>query len=488
MKNIQTILKPNINAIENNMAWLLIAVLMGYLVASGGFAFVGLLVIIPFSVLFIHLLFKKPLLGLFVSLLLSFFVLGLGRYIKNIPFGLTVDGVLVLTYIIIFFKSFSNRQIWHIESKTVVWLTLVWFLYNLLQFFNPESLSRAAWFYAMRGTALYMMLIIPLVLLLFKTKKHILFFLILWGALSFLGSIKGIMQKHIGLDQAEMIWLEEGGKVTHLLFGKLRIFSFYSDAGQFGASQGHTGVVGLILFFLLKNKTLRFFFLIVSVAGFYGLMISGTRGAIAVPAAGFFLLIFLLKRWNLVIVMVIIMASIFWFFKYTNIGNSNYTINRMRTAFDPNDASLQARIENQRKLKSYLATRPFGGGIGSAGNWGQRFSPNGFLANVPTDSWFVMIWAEQGIVGLLLHIFILIAILIKGIWNSLKKLTNSFFRIVNTALTCGIFGIIVASYGNGVFGQMPTGIIVYISVALVFLMPVIEKNQKNNHKIKTIVI
>jgi hypothetical protein len=38
----------------------------------------------------------------------------------------------------------------------------------------------------------------------------------------------------------------------------------------------------------------------------------------------------------------------------------------MRSAFDPNDPSLQVRLDNQKILKGYLATRPFGAGIGHA--------------------------------------------------------------------------------------------------------------------------
>jgi hypothetical protein len=34
------------------------------------------------------------------------------------------------------------------------------------------------------------------------------------------------------------------------------------------------------------------------------------------------------------------------------------------------------------------------------------------------------------------------------------------------ALFCGLSGILVASYSNQVFGQMPTGIIIYLSIVL----------------------
>ncbi len=139
----------------------------------------------------------------------------------------------------------------------------------------------------------------------------------------------------------------------------------------------------------------------------------------------------------------------------------------MRSAFDPNDPSLQVRLENQKKLKVYLATRPLGGGIGHAGVKAQRFLPNSFLANVATDSWYVLIWAETGIIGLIIHLFILIYILARGSFIIMFRLTDPDLKILMSALLSGMAGILVASYGNAVVGTMPTSILIYTSMALV---------------------
>jgi len=49
--------------------------------------------------------------------------------------------------------------------------------------------------------------------------------------------------------------------------------------------------------------------------------------------------------------------------------------------------------------------------LGATGNWGQRFTPHSFLANTATDSWYVMIWADTGIVGLIYYLFMIFFIL-----------------------------------------------------------------------------
>jgi cell division protein FtsW (lipid II flippase) len=205
------------------------------------------------------------------------------------------------------------------------------------------------------------------------------------------------------------------------------------------------------------------------------MMISGTRGSIAVPFAGLALFVFVRKNVRAMILGAMLAISIFIFFKYTYIGQGNYTIQRMRTAFNPEDASLMVRLENQRRLKAYMASRPFGGGLGSSGGWGLRFSPNTFLANVPTDSWYVAIWAEQGIIGLLLHLFILFYVLGKSAYLIMFKLRNDEVKYKLSALAAGMFGIMAASYGNGVLGQMPTGIIIYSTIAYLSMAQELDK-------------
>lgn len=455
---------------------LFVTLLSGVAIGKKGLTAAVMLMMIPFVVLVVIRVFEVPKTALYLVLIIGFLANGLGRYIKGIPFGLSIDGLLVLCYVAIFFKGFNERVDWSPASRDITALAAVWYGYAIFQLVNPEALSRVAWFYAMRGVSLYMFLMIPLLLMLFNNHRDLKRVLYLWGIMSLLATFKGFLQLNVGVDPWEQAWLDGGGEITHILFGKLRVFSFYSDAGQFGASQAHTGVMASIVFLHAKHPKEKIFFAILALASFYGMFISGTRGAIAVPAAGFFLYIILIRNVKLVTLGIIAGISVFIFFKYTTIGNDVYAIRRMRTAFDPNDPSLQVRLENQRRLKTYLATRPFGGGIGSAGNWGQRFTPNGFLANVPTDSWYVMIWAEQGIVGLVLHLGILFFILIKGSYLAMTKVRDPDLQGKLFALAAGMMGIMAASYGNGVLGQSPTGPLLYSSMAFLFLSEQLQQS------------
>ncbi|RRQ49502.1 O-antigen ligase domain-containing protein [Maribacter algicola] len=455
---------------------LLLSVILitSYLTATKGIVATLAVLVLPLVAMYVGALFVNPRIGIITILIFNFFVLGIGRYIP-MTWGLLMDGIMVLMYLSLFFKAFKIKVPWSRASSQLTLLVSVWFGYAVLQIVNPEAVSVAAWFYAMRGLALYQWLFVPLVFILFNKHKDLHVFFIIWGVLSFMATLKGMQQLIFGVDKWEQAWLDAGGDVTHILFGKLRIFSFYSDAGQFGASQGHTGVVFGILALFAKNRKFQLFCGVVAMAGLIGMMISGTRGAIAVPAMGGVMFILVRKHMPSIIMGVLMGIGVFVFFKYTTIGNDNDQIRRMRTAFDPNDASLEMRRINQEKLRGYLATRPLGGGIGSTGNWGKRFSPNTFLANTATDSWFVAVWADTGVVGLYLHLFILFFILVTGAYNVMYKIRDVWLKGQITALVCGMAGIMLASYGNGVFGQFPTCILMYTGMVFMFIAPKMDR-------------
>lgn len=452
----------------------ILAVIIAMMGMMGVFVFVGLFVVIGI----VYGIFDRPKRGILLLVILGFFVTGLARYITA-PWGLTMDALLVLIYIALFFKGFAEKIKWSKAKSSLTLLVSIWMGYIFLQIGNPEAESIQAWFYAMRGVALYQFLSIPLLFLLFNKQKDLNTFFIIWGLLSLLGTLKGFQQFHFGVDPFEQRWLNQGGAQTHILFGKLRVFSFYSDAGQFGASQAQSGVVfGILALFKKGNLKLKAFFILVAFTGFFGMLISGTRGAIAVPALGGVTFLILKKNTKILVLGSVVGMAIFIFFAYTNIGQGNAEIRRMRTAFDPNDASLQVRLDNQNKLKNYMAVRPFGGGVGATGNWGQRFTPHTFLANTATDSWYVMIWADTGVVGLVYYLFMLFFILITGAYHVMFRIQDEGLKGQITALTCGMAGIMLASYGNGVFGQMPTGMIMYVSMVFMFISPKIDQQKR----------
>lgn len=400
--------------------------------------------------------------GFYLLMAANFLSVGLTRYI-DLPLGLFIDIILIAIFFIYFLKQFKDISFSQLKNPVFI-LVVTWMGFNFLQIVNPEARSFEAWFYAMRGVALYFILTLLVGYLCINHKSDFNWFITMWFLFSIAGALWGIKQLYIGLDEGEKAWLSvPGNSTTHLLFGRLRVFSFYSDAGQFGASQAHTALVATILSISEKGTLKRIFFIVTALLCFYGMLISGTRGAFAIPVIGTFTYLLLIRKFKVIAAGTIIMAVIIFILKFTFIGQGNYQIQRLRSSLNPQDASFQVRLDNQKRLATYLNTHLLGGGVGSGGYWGQRFSPGTFLANLALDSWYVRIAAEYGYIGLVFYLTMMIVIVIYSL-KQIKSGEEEDIRNQKIALLCGICGVLVASYANQVFGQMPTGVLMYLSI------------------------
>ena len=455
---------------------LLAALLVGKLMALYGIPMIALLFILPFIVIYLNRVLLNPKIALFTLLIVSYFINGLSRYTGDYPFGIVADLLFILTIVALFLKNFNSGINWKPMLKDISLLAVIWMAWLIIELFNPEVISYDAWFPNVRSIGFYFLLGIPLVLLLMRKPKDLEIFLYIWGAMTILTTMKGIMQLFWGLDSAEQSWINAGAHNTHVLFGRLRVFSFLSDAGQFGASQGHAFVIGSILAYETKKWGKKIFFGSVALFGLYGLAISGTRGAIAVPVMGFATYLVLSKDIRLISAGFLGAVALYIFFAHTHILQSNYQIKRMRSAIHPTeDASFQVRLDNQKILKLYLASRPMGGGVGHGGTRAKQYLPDEFLSTVATDSWYVLIWAENGAIGLAIHFFILFYIVLKSGYYIMFRVKDYELRARMMAIHSGIMGILLANYGNAVMGQFPTSIIVYYGMGFLFLATYYDK-------------
>lgn len=448
--------------------WVFIGLLLGLLVKKLGYIGVFAPLGAVAFIYYLYLCFKYPQLPIKTILVFGFFVTGITRYVDG-PFGTLVDALLVLGWLVLFFQK-RNTVAWSNANSFVVYFSVIWFIYIVLELLNPESIGAEPWFYAMRGMALYPLLIIPLVLVTFNKPTDMNWLIKTWFIISCLAALKGFIQKYVDCDPYEKIWLARGGAVTHVLFGQLRAFSFYSDAGQFGSAMAHASITSFVLFTGKFKTKWRIVFFVLFIFFFWGYLISGTRGAIAVTAGGMITYLFLSKNFKFLIIGGVLAGSFYYFMAFTQIGQGTYEIRRLRTAFTEGsqDASMIVRTENKRKLKIFLENRPFGGGIAAAGDWGKRFKPDSILANIATDSFYVRLWSESGIVGLSMFLIFFFYFIMKGgaiIW----KMEDSTTRTKLLALYCGVVGIMAASYGNSVFSQFPTNLICYTSMCIVLI-------------------
>ncbi|MES2656746.1 MAG: O-antigen ligase family protein [Bacteroidota bacterium] len=451
---------------------LLAAVLVAMVISSGQIAFGAIAILAPLAIAAVVLVFYNPYIGFFLYINYCFIFIGINRYIPDVPLGLTVDAILLLTTL-----SMFSKVKWQDLSKMhngIFYVSLIWLVYTLIQIANPEITNRESMFYAIRGLSVYSIQVVVITLLWLGNKKYFNNFINLILIWSVFSTLWGLRQIWFGPDNYEYIWLERGGKITHILNGRLRAFSFYSDAGQYGTTMAFTSLLALILSLGPYPRKTRLIYAGLAIFSFIGFSISGSRGPLFVILFGFVFYLLLIKKFRMLMLGGLVFLVIFSFLKFSTIGSGNYQIFRLRTALDPNDASLVVRMQNQRLIRKYLESRPFGAGIGTTDTWAKKYYPDSFLANVPTDSWFISIWAQNGIIGLFLHVFSLAYVLVFGYAN-VNRTRSPDLRVKLIALYGGFFGVIIASLGNPIFGQSPIGALMYVSMTYLCIAGVLDE-------------
>lgn len=396
----------------------------------------------------------------------------LGREIGGAPWGTLQEAILLMGWLTLIFTA--DQHEWKNLNNDVTLLMTMWLIISILEVGNPAGASVRGWLQEIRAAALYPALTIPIGFLVLKKNKDLNIFLYMILGLSLLASLNGIKQLYIGPSPGEQRFLDDGGAMTHILFGKLRVFSFYSDAGQFGASQAHLGLIALILALGPFKTWKRIVLFVASMLMIYGMLISGTRGALFALVVGIFMAIMLSKNFKVVIIGGIVAFLFLGMLKYTAIGNGNYQIYRLRSALDPKEASLNVRLNSQRILREYLSSRPLGGGLGVIGVWGDAYNKDKFLSRIQPDSYWVKVWAMYGIVGFVIWFGIMMYILGKCsgiVW----QIEDPKLKVKMIALTSGFAGILFCSYGNEVINTAPSSYVVYLSWVFVFLSPKFEE-------------
>jgi hypothetical protein len=439
----------------------------------------------PLLLLAFMTIITNPYWGLMAIFFLNYFIMGISRYVTIASIGVSTDAFIAIIIISIIVRStFMGDIPWERAKSTLVKLMLLWIAFCVFEIVNPSSVF-AAWIAGMRSYAIYPFFIVLFTTMFFYKYRDFKIILFIWSVFTLMAILKSVMQQRWGWDAGELKWLSEGLNAnTHILATGNRYFSFFTDAGNFGSNMGCSLVVFSLSAFFVKNKNLSLYYLFVATAGGYGMFISGTRGALAVPFAGYVLYTVLSKNVKSMVTVGVFVVFAYLFFTYTNIGQGNSYISRMRTAFDQNDASLLVRKANQKKLGEYLRNKPFGEGLGLSGTEAAKYAPGRLTTSIPNDSWFVKIWVETGIIGLIFHLGLLLFSVVYGTYIILTKIKDKELRGYLAAITCGLMGMMASAYGNAFFMQYPTDILMYMVQAFIFMGIQFDKEIETTIQIK----
>jgi hypothetical protein len=433
---------------------------------------------LPASLLLLMACVRWPGCVLLIAGVANYVIMGLTRYISiPVPITILFEAMFAMIFVAFTLRIF-NHKVDIISSFNIYWLFLfIWFAYCMINVGNGVTgrLRPSEWYRSIRAWGVYPLVISIIIALHAKHYSFIQKFLILWAILTLAASAKGYYQRNSGFDQAEWAWLWAGGAKTHLISTGVRYFSFFTDAANFGCSMGVSLVVFTIAALYNKNLILRLLYLAAAAAGGYGMLISGTRAAIAVPIVGMAMYTVLCKNWKVCVASGTGLVLGLFILMFTQIGDNNPLVHRMRTAFDRDDASMNVRLENQKAIKAYMKEAPFGIGVGL--DWTNLSNKNKFyiVASTPPDSDLVNIWIHLGEVGLVVYLLLQGLTLAVGSYLLLFRIQSIEIRGPLVGMICGCGGILVASYANMVYFQYPNGPLIYTCLTLVFLGPYFDK-------------
>lgn len=301
-----------------------------------------------------------------------------------IRMGVTTLPLVIALSMITLMRCTGQETDWKRGQNVMFGLFMVWGAYCLFEIGNPNHVQ-AAWNIAITHYWVYPLVFAFVVPLAIRNYKGIEWLLLIWSVFVLIAAFKGYWQKSHGFNAKELYFLYTlGGYRTHLIWSGIRYFSCFPDAANFGVHSAMAVTTFGIATFYVRKRWMKVYFAIIAICAIYGMGISGTRAAMAVPFGGIALFILVSKSWKSFAFSTLAFIAVFSFFNFTTIGDGNQYIRKMRSAFRPSeDASYQVRVENRKKMKGLMDEKPIGYGIGLSK--GAQYGPKEVMP-YPPDS------------------------------------------------------------------------------------------------------
>lgn len=441
--------------------------LPGFAVVFGG---------IPILVTAIYLMLNNRMAVFWFLFVFNFFLMGLNRYVSfPVPLSLPNEAIEIILILlaIIDAKDMQFKRLANMMGLMIgVWCSFICLeiLNNTVDYGDVVG----PWFTGARLMAFKMMYDFIIFSIYVNTPEKLKKLLFLWGVLSIISAYWAWQQKYIGFTGPEEHWFNTVGYRTHRVNGIVRYFSLFNDSATYGISAASSALVfwaAGITSYLRRDKI---FFLTAGAITTYGMMLSGTRTAMACLIFGFIVYLVLSKSVKIISYAGVVFVLLVIFLAGTNIGNGDPTIRRMRSTFNKNDASANARTINQQSMKKYLVEAPFGIGVGRSI---ENIPPNNkyrTLAGIPPDSEYVFIWVHTGYVGISVFLVITAIMFLSACCVAFFTIDNPRLRGIAGGICAAFASVQLGGYGNQVLFQFPNGMLFYGALAIVFNLKEME--------------
>ena len=356
---------------------------------------------------------------------------------------------------------------------------LIWFSFCFIEVFNDTcglGIDIGGWYTGARMMSIQLIYACVIFTLYISDPEKLIKYLRIWAILCLFSYFWTWKQQTFGFTTAENIWLETRGRITHIIQGGtlIRYWSTFSDAANYGCHAAAAAITFFVIAITTKIKRDRIFFLITAILVTKGMFASGTRTAMFCMIGGFMVFLVLSRSIKILVPSAIIGGILLSLLIFTNIGQGNAQIRRMRSGFNQNDASADVRTINQTAIKKYIADAPWG--LGLAASYDNVPANNKYnkLSKIPPDSEYVFIWVHTGPVGITTFLILTAIMFIGACWVTMFKIKSKSLMGIGAGFCSAFAAIQLGGYANQVLMQFPNALTFYGGLAIVYILPYLE--------------
>ena len=434
---------------------------------------------IPISIVGVYLAFSYRMLSFWALFIINYYVMFIQREI-GFPFPVSLVNELI-ELILIAIAVIDLRETNFKNAANFMLLGVVgWCVFCIIEVLNNTcglGMNITAWFTGIRLMAFQLLYAVIVFSIYINTPERLFQLFKAWAICAIFAVFWCWKQINIGWTSAEYHWLfVEDHARQHIVNGIIRYFGTFTDAANFGIHMACASVSFFIIAITNKVKKHKIFFGIIGALTTWAMFQSGTRTAIFCMMAGFMVFLVLAKSIKIIVPVSIVFGLFIAMLVFTDIGQGNNQIRRMRSAFNPEDASANVRDINKAAISKYMKDAPWGIGIGIFERDIPAWNKFKIVSQIPPDSEYVFIWVRTGWIGVSWFAICNLLIL-------LGACSTVFFRIKNRSLMgmgaawCASFAALhLGGYANQILMQFPNIVVFYGGLSTVFLMPKIEKD------------
>lgn len=449
-----------------------------YSFKNSGISGMAMVLAVPVSILAVYLAFSYRMFTFWLLFIINYFVMFLSKEGKMpLPASLPNE-LLELVLIAIAIIDLRETNFENLANLMII-AVLGWCAFCIIEVFNDTcglGMNVNAWFTGIRLMAFQLLYAVIVFALYMNTPQRIYQLYKAWAFCALFAVFWCWKQIKFGWDAAEMNWLyAQDHARQHIVNGITRYFGTFTDAANFGIHMACASVSFFIIAITNKVRKHKLFFGIVGLLTTWAMFQSGTRTAIFCMMAGFMVFLILSRSVKIIVPVSIVFGLFLGMLIFTDIGQGNNQIRRMRSAFNPEDASANVREINKAAIAKYMKDAPWGIGIGIFEKNIPAWNKFKIVSQIPPDSEYVFIWVRTGWIGVSWFAICNLMILMAGCSTVFFKIKNRSLMGIGAAWCASFTALHLGGYANQILMQFPNIVIFYGGMSTVFLLPKIEK-------------